>query len=118
RLESWKEIATFLGRGIRTVQRWEEVEGLPVHRHVHGRGGTVFAYRSELRQWYEQRESVANAVTEPVTQEPPVPAAPAPVTVRPVPTAVRRLPWKPIAGAAIVCVLLIAALTARITDPN
>jgi len=51
RLESWKEIAAFFGRGVRTVQRWEEVEGLPVHRHVHARGGTIFAYKSELEEW-------------------------------------------------------------------
>jgi hypothetical protein len=32
RLDSWKEIAAYLGRSIRTVQRWEREEGLPVHR--------------------------------------------------------------------------------------
>lgn len=56
RLESWKEIAAFLGRGIRTVQRWEEVEGLPVHRHVHAKGGTVFALKSEIQEWHSRRE--------------------------------------------------------------
>ena len=35
RLDSWKEIAAYLGRGIRTVQRWEREEGLPVHRIAH-----------------------------------------------------------------------------------
>ena len=35
RLDSWKEIASYLGRGIRTVQRWEREEGLPVHRLDH-----------------------------------------------------------------------------------
>ena len=35
RLDSWKEIAAYLNRGVRTVRRWEEEEGLPVHRHVH-----------------------------------------------------------------------------------
>ena len=35
RLDSWKEIAAYLGRGIRTVQRWEREEGLPVHRLAH-----------------------------------------------------------------------------------
>jgi phage terminase Nu1 subunit (DNA packaging protein) len=30
-LNSWKEIAVYLGRGVRTVQRWEEM-GLPVRR--------------------------------------------------------------------------------------
>src|SRR5437867_9654696 len=35
RLDSWKEIAAYLRRSPRTVQRWERQEGLPVHRLVH-----------------------------------------------------------------------------------
>lgn len=48
RLDSWKEIAAFLKRGVRTVQRWERLEGLPVHRHRHDKLGSIFAYRSEV----------------------------------------------------------------------
>ena len=55
RLDSWKEIATFLGRGIRTVQRWEREEGLPVHRLGHDKRGTVYAKRDELTAWWESR---------------------------------------------------------------
>ena len=29
RLDSWKEIAAFLGRDERTVRRWEKERGLP-----------------------------------------------------------------------------------------
>jgi hypothetical protein len=32
RLESWKEIAAYLGRDLRTVMRWEKERSLPVHR--------------------------------------------------------------------------------------
>ena len=46
RLDSWKEIATFLNRGVRTVQRWEVTEGLPVRRHQHRKLGSVFALKS------------------------------------------------------------------------
>jgi DNA-binding transcriptional regulator YiaG len=35
RLDSWKEIAAYLKRGARTVQRWEREERLPVHRLPH-----------------------------------------------------------------------------------
>jgi hypothetical protein len=45
RLEGWKEIATYLRRGVRTVQRWER-DGLPVRRH--GTGGAVYAFKPEL----------------------------------------------------------------------
>jgi Tol biopolymer transport system component len=55
RLDSWKEIAAYLGRGIRTVQRWEREEGLPVHRLAHDKRGSVYAQRDELAAWWERR---------------------------------------------------------------
>jgi TolB-like protein/Tfp pilus assembly protein PilF len=55
KLASWKEIATHLGREVRTVQRWEKTEGLPVHRHEHKKGSTVYAYASELDDWFKKR---------------------------------------------------------------
>ena len=51
RLDSWKEIAAYLRRGVRTVRRWERNEGLPVHRHVHRVLGSVYAFRSEIDRW-------------------------------------------------------------------
>src|SRR5580765_1878434 len=55
RLDSWKEIAAYLGRGIRTVQRWEREEGLPVHRLAHDKRGSIYARREELAAWWESR---------------------------------------------------------------
>jgi hypothetical protein len=55
RLESWKEVAAYLKRGVRTVQRWERVEALPVHRHRHDKRGTVYAFRREIDAWRENR---------------------------------------------------------------
>src|SRR5688500_8398756 len=55
RLESWKAIAAYLNRGVRTVRRWETDEGLPVHRHVHRTLGSVYAYKSEIDAWRETR---------------------------------------------------------------
>ena len=55
RLDSWKKIASYLKREVSTVQRWERREGMPVHRHVHDKLGSVFAYRSELDAWWESR---------------------------------------------------------------
>src|SRR5512136_210855 len=55
RLDSWKEIARYLNRDVRTVQRWEETGGLPVYRRTQGRvRGAVFAYKSELDEWLRQ----------------------------------------------------------------
>lgn len=50
-LNSWKEIATFFGRGVRTVQRWEQELQLPVHRIGKGKRSPVFAVASELKFW-------------------------------------------------------------------
>jgi hypothetical protein len=50
-LNSWKEIATYLGRGVRTVQRWEAELQLPVHRPRGKNRSAVIAFREELDQW-------------------------------------------------------------------
>ena len=55
RLDSWKEIAVYLNRSVRTLYRWEKDEGLPVHRHQHKELGSVFAYKSELDAWVSAR---------------------------------------------------------------
>ena len=51
RLTSWKAIASYLGREVRTVMRWEKERGLPVHRGPDGRSGVVFADMDELDAW-------------------------------------------------------------------
>ena len=56
KLDSWKEIAAYLKRDIRTVQRWEKYEGLPAHRHQHTKKPTVYAYKSELDAWFRERQ--------------------------------------------------------------
>ena len=73
RLESWKEIASYLGREVRTVQGWEKNEGLPIHRHQHARQGSVYAFRSELDAWREARKQ---SPEEPATSAVPVPVEP------------------------------------------
>lgn len=57
RLDSWKKIASYLKRDVRTVQRWERREAMPVHRHQHDKLGSVFAFRSELDAWWESRRT-------------------------------------------------------------
>ena len=79
RLDSWKEIASYLRRSVRSVQRWEAEEGMPVHRHLHGKAGTVYAFASELDTWWKERgavlteqngaEQVAPVAAEPVPAE-------------------------------------------------
>jgi hypothetical protein len=63
-LDSWKEIAAYLNRNVRTVQRWEKREGLPIHRHVHERASSVSAYKKEIDAWQKQRSRVSDEITE------------------------------------------------------
>ena len=71
RLESWKEIAAYLNRDARTVRRWEQSEGLPVHRLRHLSRSSVYAYPSEhLAAWaVELGEPVGTRVFGPVARE-------------------------------------------------
>jgi serine/threonine-protein kinase len=50
-LDSWKAIAAYLQRDVRTAMRWERVRGLPVHRLPGGGKPGVYALRSELDGW-------------------------------------------------------------------
>ena len=86
RLDSWKEIAAHLNRDVTTVQRWEKREGMPVHRHLHDRMGSVYASRAELDTWTRSRNlppapANGNNVPAPNSMPPPtgaaIPASPA-----------------------------------------
>ena len=57
RLNSWKSIADYLGRSLRTAQRWHAENGLPV-RHLGGTRGGVFAYSEDLDAWLKDSSSV------------------------------------------------------------
>jgi len=68
KLDSWKAIAEFLGRDVRTVQRWETTEGMPVHRRTHIKRASVWAFESELAKWLEERKDL-KAPTETISAE-------------------------------------------------
>ena len=46
-LSSWTEIADFVGRSIRTVQRWDDFYHFPVHRNQTG----LYAVPHEIDEW-------------------------------------------------------------------
>ncbi len=97
KLDSWGEIASYLGREVRTVQRWERTEGLPVHRHEHKKKSTVYAYAGELDAWIKNRQpkddpdadaafvpdpDTVDAISTAGSVDPAAPSpAPAPITV-------------------------------------
>src|SRR5437762_2019271 len=61
-LNSWKEIANYLGRGVRTVQRWEK-RGLPVRRMGSGSRAPVIANKPEIDRWMESTRAHGFAAT-------------------------------------------------------
>src|SRR5262245_63583985 len=70
RLDSWKEIAAYLRRSVRSVNRWESEQDLPVHRHLHQSSGTVYAFKSELDAWWASRKLELEAATEAFEETP------------------------------------------------
>src|SRR6266481_2153188 len=58
RLGSWKEIAAYLNKDVRTAIRYEKERGLPVH-HVPGEGRrTIYAFKNEIDAWLNQNKEV------------------------------------------------------------
>ncbi len=55
KLDSWKEIADYLDRDVRSVQRWVRSRGLPIYRLPGSKIGGVFAYSAELDEWVHSR---------------------------------------------------------------
>jgi hypothetical protein len=113
RLDGWKEIAVYLGKGVRSAQRWEKQYGLPVRRLGREGGEIVFAYRHELDAWRDRMaRGLADDETGPVEPGPTVPAGP--VGVAP---GRRARPW--LVGVAGLALLLgAAALLARRSAPE
>jgi hypothetical protein len=64
-LQTWKEIAAYLRRGVRSVQRWEANAGLPVRRVSAGERSPVIALRSEIDEWLSSRPTRSRRSREP-----------------------------------------------------
>lgn len=67
-LSGWKEIARYLGRGVRTVQRYEHELGLPTRRISGHRSGSVMATKSDLDSWVNSRPIVQSSDTQQTAQ--------------------------------------------------
>jgi predicted DNA-binding transcriptional regulator AlpA len=50
-LSGWKEIASYLGKGVRTVQRYERELGFPVRRPAGKSHAAVIATKAEVDAW-------------------------------------------------------------------
>jgi len=72
RIDSWKAIADYFGRSVRTVMRWERDRNLPVHHVPGGSTRTVYALVEELDAWMAGEHGVAVAAEAPVAVAPPL----------------------------------------------
>lgn len=68
-LTSWKEIAVYLGKGVRTVQRWEMNFGLPVRRPKSDSHKAVLAIPEELNEWLLKRTENSTSTLETLRKE-------------------------------------------------
>jgi hypothetical protein len=98
RLDSWKAIAEYLGRDVRTLRRWEQ-RGFPVRRVPGGSGHSVFAFKTEIDAWLRDGgESGEPAPPVPLT----TPAPPGPPAPQRAPVARRPFRWRSVVAALIV----------------
>ena len=102
RLNSWKEIAVYLDRDVTTVQRWEKRENMPVHRHLHDKKGSVYAFRTELDAWAHSRN--LDAAQTNVNSAEPATASPLPHSLTPAYRASRLIGWVAAAAALAIAV--------------
>jgi len=109
RLDSWKEIASYLSRDVTTVQRWEKREGMPVHRHQHDRIGSVYAFSSELDAWVQSRRLRLEEEEEEATAETPVDAEGGHAPGR----TSRTARWLVLGGVVVLALLALAFLMIR-----
>ena len=115
RLDSWKEIAAYLSRDVTTVQRWEKREGMPVHRHVHDKRGSVYALTGELDVWRESRKQRVDEQGEEEGLEPAedVSEFTQPQAERKEIALSRPAVWIGLAGAAAIAVVIFAFVISR-----
>jgi TolB-like protein len=92
RLDSWKDIATYLKRDVTTVQRWERREGLPIHRQQHDKLGSVYAFRHEIDAWRAARSRRLEAPGDSASDPDAIPVS----------EAETRVESKPLAGPATI----------------
>ena len=93
-LNGWKEIAAYLGKSVRSVQRWEATLGLPIHRIRTPDGQIVYSDREEIDDWRRRLESQPVAEPEDPGDPETLPEVPArPLDDRRRPGQSRALVW-------------------------
>ena len=79
RLDSWKTIAAYLGRSVRTAVRWADERGLPVHHVPGGKRHAVFAYSDEIDSWLLSKSNTLDVDPAAIIDEPSPAQQPSPL---------------------------------------
>ena len=66
-LSSWKDVALYLGKSVRTVQRWEVELGLPIHRPNRRQQRIILAYPEELKAWVGAQHLALSGAADPAS---------------------------------------------------
>jgi hypothetical protein len=117
RLTSWKEIAMYVHRDVRTLARWEKERGMPIRR-VPGARGQIFAYSDEIDRWLTQTTVEADVpVSAPAPELPALPDPSTGVSLPPASRGVRYWPRFAIGAVALAIGLAAISLPAMSNPP-
>src|SRR5262245_45923032 len=108
-LNGWKEIAAYLGKSVRSVQRWEATLGLPVHRIKTPDGQIVYSERSEIDDWRRRQEATPTPEPEDPADPDPLPEVSAPSAREPgAAVSWRARLWLVAAGVALLLIGIVS----------
>jgi tetratricopeptide (TPR) repeat protein len=113
RLETWKEVAAYLGKDERTVRRWEAERGLPVRRLPGDSRSRIYAETSDLDRWLNGAEALAENPA--ATDESPEPEARSAIETGRPPASLPS--WAFAAAAAVALAIAVVALLLRPAAP-
>jgi PleD family two-component response regulator len=65
-LHGWKQISSYLGQAVRTIQRYEATLKLPIRRPAGKDHTAVFAFSDELDEWLERAKIKSRPYVRPV----------------------------------------------------
>lgn len=120
KLESWKEIASHIGKTERTAKRWERQRGLPVHRVPGGGRQVVFAYADELDTWLHSNNatSAENDSAYEITTAASQPDCSQTAAERPIPPTIRAYTRWLIGIGLCAALVTVAAAVGRLRPPE
>jgi Tol biopolymer transport system component len=118
RLDAWKAIAQYLGRDVTTVRRWEKRERLPVHRHLHAKLGSVYAFTDEIDSWWQRRSQFLDSKPAVMSEGSAPDAHDSTAVSLAGPPNLRSHVWSTGVGLSLLLIAIAAVTGGRLTSPG